>query len=263
MNRDAGLTVDRRDGALVLTIDRPQARNAVTWDTVGALGDALADAADDDDIGIAVITGAEGAFCSGGDIKDQERRNDWRIGDFVAPSRALVQAITGIWAFPKPLLAAVNGVAAGAGAGLALLCDIRIAERSARFGFSFAKVGLGPDFGVTWTLPRIVGHDHAAKLLFSGELVAADAALELGLVTDVVEDGTSLERSLALAASFSANAPLSLRLAKTSLRRAAEIGFRESVEGEMLGQHVARSTDDHAEGLAAFLERRTAAFRGR
>lgn len=256
------IQVWRQGHTLVVAIDRPATRNALTWDAIREIGRTLSEAAEDSEVRAAVLTGEGEAFCSGGDLGDQRMRADWPLSRFVTSADPLIASIEAIWDFPKPLLAAVNGVAVAAGAGLALLADVRLASPSARLGFPFARVGLVPDFGVSWTLPRLVGPGQAARLLFSASMLDAREAKSIGLVDVLVEDEPVLDAALKLAAQISGLAPLGIRLAKASLRRAHDMPFAQAIATEMTAQHIARSTNDHREGLAAFLERRPPAFQG-
>ena len=255
---------ERRGHTLVVTIDRPRVRNALTWDAIHEIGELCTTAGHDDEVRAVVITGAgDQAFSSGGDIDDQQRRADWPIGRHAAGSGRLLSGMRGVFDCPKPVVAAVNGVAAGGGAGLALLADIRIASRNARIGFPYPRLGLGPDFGVSWTLPRAVGPGQASRLLFTGAYVDAEEALRIGLVDLVAEEGGALDAALALCDEISAVAPLSTRWAKTGLRRAEELSFAQAIEAEIQIQHIGRNTEDHREGIKAFREKRSPDFKGR
>ena len=174
---------------LVITLDRPSALNALNWEAIWRLGDLCAQAGPDDDVAAIVITGAGSAFSAGGDINDQKTRADWPLAQHVTSAERLLGAVRAIFECSKPVVAAINGVAAGGGAGLALLCDYRIAAQGARVGFAYPRIGLGPDFGVSWTLPRIVGPGQAARLLFTAEYVDADEALRIGLADEVTQAG--------------------------------------------------------------------------
>lgn len=257
-----GLRVEPRGSVLVVTIDRPEARNALTWELIEALGDAFDRAGSDDVVRCLVLTGADGTFCAGGDVKDQARRREWRVGDFVGPAGRLAGAARSVYECPKPAVAAIAGAAMGAGVSFALMADVRIAERGARFGFAYGNVGLAPDFGLTWTLPRAVGPGTAARLLYTAARIDAEEAARIGLVDELVDEGKALDAALELAETIAAGAPLSVRFAKAGLRRANELSFAKAVEAEGMGMHIARQTDDHAEGLRAFGERRPPRFRG-
>jgi len=162
----------------------------------------------------------------------------------------------------QPVIAAVNGVAAGAGASLAFACDLRIASADARFVLAFGKIGLVPDSGATWFLPRLVGSTRAAELALVGDPVGADQALRLGLVSRVVTAEELMPEARALADRIAAGAPLALALTKRALDRSWSIGLEEALEGEAELQGIAGATADHEEGLAAFREKRPPRFTG-
>ncbi|MHB8736483.1 MAG: enoyl-CoA hydratase/isomerase family protein, partial [Terriglobales bacterium] len=246
----------------VVTMNRPDKLNALGWDHICEIASVLDGHAANDEIRAVVLTGAGRAFSAGGDVKGQAERATWPIAQKPVRAVQLLGAVRSIWELPKPVVAAVNGVAAAAGLGLALLCDLRIVDRGARLGFPFAKVGLGPDLGVSWTLPRIVGPSQAARLLFSAAFIDADEAARIGLADEVVDEGTAVSRAITQCEEFAALAPLGLHLAKAGLRRSAEMDFANALEAEMMGQHIAAASADHEEGRTAFSEKRPPHFTG-
>lgn len=256
-----GIKVETRGQVRVVSIDRPDARNAVTWDLLIALGDVFREAGTDDDVRCLILTGEGGHFSAGGDVKDQGKRRDWAIGDFVSPGHKLGAAVEAIYDCPKPVIAALSGSVAGAGVSLALVCDIRIADPTAKFGFAYGAVGLSPDFGLTWTLPRAIGRGLAAKLLYTSARIDGEEALRIGLVDELADE--ALPAANELADRIAAAAPLGVGFVKAGLRRADGLSFKQAVEAEALSMHIARRTEDHAEGLAAFREKRAPAFEGR
>jgi enoyl-CoA hydratase/carnithine racemase len=253
---------ERRGAVAVVTLNRPDRLNALSWELIEELGRRIAAYGIDDDVRAVVLTGAGRAFSAGGDVRGQAERAAWPIAQKPVRAAGLLDAVRSIWEFPKPLVAAVNGVAAAAGVGLALLCDLRIVDREARLGFPFAKVGLGPDLGVSWTLPRIVGPGHAARLLFSAAFIDADEAGRIGLADEVVDAGAAVSRAVSLCEEFATMAPLGLRLAKAGIHRSAEMSFASALQAEMMGQHIAAASADHEEGRAAFSEKRPPEFTG-
>lgn len=260
---DAWLTC-RRDGAVVeLVLNRPERRNALSWGLIGQLAELLDRAAADPGVRVVVLSGAGDAFSAGGDLKDQAARRDWGTVERVGGGGALVDAIVRIWNFPKPLIAAINGAAVGAGMGLALLCDTRLAAREARMSFPFARLGLTADYGVSYTLPLAVGPGHASRLLFSGAELDGDEALAIGLVDGCVDRAELPAAARALAAGMSASAPFAVRLAKQALRRAHDGELRAALRAEVHAQALASTTADHREGVGAVLERRRATFADR
>ncbi|UTI66206.1 enoyl-CoA hydratase-related protein [Paraconexibacter antarcticus] len=260
---DPWLRLEQHRGTLILTLNRPERRNAVAWGQIAQIATVLERAAADDSVRVVVLTGEGVAFSAGGDVKDQASRREWGTVERLRRAAPMIASIQAVWDFPKPLIAAVNGVAAGAGVGMALLCDMRLASAEARLGFAFVRVGLGPDYGVSYTLPRTVGPGHAARLLYSGAYVEADEALRLGLVDSVHAPEQLLPGALALAAEIAERAPFGVRLAKAALRRAGSADLATTLRTEMQGQFLATATEDHREGTLAFAEKRTPKFRDR
>ncbi|HEX4109505.1 MAG TPA: enoyl-CoA hydratase/isomerase family protein [Solirubrobacteraceae bacterium] len=264
MADDQPLVLSERDaGTLILRLNRPDRLNAVSWALDEALAQALRAAGPDESVRAVVITGEGRAFSAGGDIRDQAARKDWTVVERHERSAAMLDHVQVIWDFPKPLIAAMNGVAAGAGAGLALLCDIRIGTPDTRVGFPFGRVGLGPDWGVSYTLPRVIGPGHAARLLFTAGYVEAEEALRLGLIDQIVPAEELLDAVKALCAEIAERAPLGVRLAKEGLRRSALLDLPAVLRTEFLGQQMAMSTEDHQQAAAAFAEKRPISFHGR
>lgn len=260
---DAWLRLEQDSGTLVLTLNRPERRNAVAWGQIGQIATVLDRAARDETIRAVVLTGEGVAFSAGGDVKDQAARQAWGTVERLRNADPMIAAVQAVWDFPKPLIAALNGVAAGAGVGLALLCDMRLASEDARLGFAFVRVGLGPDYGVSYTLPRTVGPGHAARLLYTGAYVEAAEARELGLVDSVHPPDRLLPDALALAAEIAERAPFGVRLAKAALRRAGSADLATTLRTEIQAQFLATGTEDHREGTTAFAEKRAPQFRDR
>jgi 2-(1,2-epoxy-1,2-dihydrophenyl)acetyl-CoA isomerase len=255
-----------RDRVATITIDRPDKRNAMTFAILGEFVDAICRAGSDEAAGAVVVTGAGGAFCAGTDLTDlaetppdQRGRPRARDGDDVGSP--------GPWpivACPKPVIGAVDGPAVGMGAEFATQCDVRIASTRARFGWIFVLRGLVADTGAgTFLLPRLIGPAAAMRLLFSGEIIDAAEALRLGFVTAVVEPGD-------LPAAAEAEARRYLDASPFALRRTKELVYGGTFR--TLDEHARETarllqecfgSDDHREGVAAFLERRPAMFTGR
>ena len=253
------------DGAVAtITINRPASRNALTAETKVALLDALRTASAAADVRSVVLTGAGGAFCSGQDLREH--------ADLLAASGAaaldtvrrhynpIIETITGM---PKPVVAALPGVAAGAGAGLAFACDFRIAAERASLLLAFARVGLGPDSGTSWTLQRLVGPAKAAELLMLAEPVDAPTALALGLVTSVVPDEELAGAADAFASRLADGPTLAYAAIKEALRFAAAHGLSESLETEADLQARLGDSADHRSATQAFLARQAPSYEGR
>ncbi len=214
---------------------------------------------------VIVITGAGKGFCSGGDVKAmneaKEGRRERPLGEKIAPNRDLT--LLAMRDAPQPIIAAINGAAAGAGMNLALGCDIRIASTAAKFSQAFVKRGLHPDWGGTYFLPRVVGMAKAAELIFTGELIDAQEALRLGIVSQVVPPEELMGAVGQLARKIAAGPPVAIRLAKRSLYDNAERDLKSSLERETFSQNIASETEDAREGIRAFVEKRDPKFQGR
>jgi enoyl-CoA hydratase/carnithine racemase len=212
-----------------------------------------------------VLTGAGRAFCSGDDVKqimlgEQRDETVTRLRE-VRPRPT--PAAAAVLECDKPVIAAVNGAAVGWGMDLALLCDIRIASEAAKFGELFIKRGLVAELGGLWRLPQVVGPSKAAELLFTGDVIGATEALEIGLVSKVVPAGELMPTALGLARKIAANPPIAMRYMKEGLRRSRTATMAEM--GEFIGNALAYlfTTEDHREGALSFVERREPVFRGR
>lgn len=255
--------VERRDGFRIVTLSRPQRLNAFTEELHGALLAALAEAAGDDACGALLLTGAGRAFCSGQDLAhrlpDGGPPRDLGAGLDAFLNRLVRQLRT----LPFPVVAAVNGVAAGAGASLALHCDIVLAARSARFIQAFAKIGLVPDGGGTWLLPRLVGAARARALALTAEPLSAEMAAEWGLIWRAVDDERLMVEAEALCAQFAKGPRLGLSLIKQALDAAEQNDLEAQLDLERDLQRKAGFHPDYAEGVRAFLEKRAANFAGR
>ena len=255
-----GLRVEVDGPVATLTLDRPDSLNALTVPVKVALREALESLAADRSVRAVILTGAGRAFCAGQDLAEREQPD-------AAPLEVEVRErynpiIRALRSMGQPVIAAVNGVAAGAGASLAFACDIRLAAEDARFVLAFGRIGLVPDSGATWFLPRLVGPAKAAELALIGDPVDAAEALRLGLVSRVVPGDRLMAEARALADRLAAGAPLALSLTKGALQRSLTIDLDEALEGEAKLQGIAGASADHAEGLAAFREKRPPRFTG-
>jgi 2-(1,2-epoxy-1,2-dihydrophenyl)acetyl-CoA isomerase len=249
------------DGILTLTLDRPEVLNALDRRMKEELLAALQKAARDHTVRVVIITGAGRAFSAGQDLKDTGAGQELDLGaELRARYNPLILAMRGL---EKPVIGAINGVAAGAGCSIALACDLRVASEGATFIESFTRVGLVPDSGSSWFLPRLIGAARAAEMIFSAEPVDAHTAQRIGLVNRVVPAGRLMEEARAMASQLAEAAPTALALAKRALNQAMESGLAETLEREAQLQSVAGRSADHAEGMAAFLEKRRPRFAGR
>jgi len=250
----------------VITLNRPERLNALTKDMMQALRMRLAECAVDEAIGCVVLTGAGGAFCAGGDVRVQaqvaaegspetpERRTDLL--------RASMEASRLLHEMPKPTIAMLNGVAAGAGLSLALACDLRVAGRSARMTTAFAKVGLSGDYGGTWFLTQLVGTAKARELYFLSDVLDATRIEALGLANRVVADEELAAETVALAEKLANGPSVALRYMKRNLNVAVSGDLAAGLDSEAYGMLRSRASEDHKEAAQAFVEKRPPMFRG-
>ncbi len=259
------LLYETTDGIATLTLNRPDRLNALGGTLREDLHDAITRASADAGVRVIVLTGAGKGFCAGGDVKAMsEARASGQarpLAERYAPLRD--RTLLALRDAPQPIIAAVNGAAAGAGMNLALACDIRIASTTAKFAQAFVKRGLHPDWGGTYLLPRVVGMAKAAEMIFTGDLIDAEEALRLGLVSRVVAPEALMPAAYELARKIAAGPPVAIRLARRALHRNAESDFRSALEYETFAQNVCQDTEDAREGIQAFVEKRAPRFRGR
>ena len=259
----AALLVDDRDGVRTLTLNRPEAFNSLTVELKELLLAALTDAAAAPEVRAVVLTGAGKAFCAGQDLKEHVaalRSNDPAPFRTVAEHyNPIVRALT---TMPKPVIAAVNGMAAGAGASFAYACDLRVAARSAKFLMAFATIGLTADSGASWTLPRLIGYGRAMELMLLAKPVTAEQALTIGMITEVVDDGTALATAQDLAARMAAGPTTGYAKIKAALQTAAAGDLEQALAAEDRAQSLLGATTDHREAVDAFVQKRTPTFTG-
>lgn len=255
-----GIRVETAEAIATITLDRPDALNALTIPMKVALLEALRAIAADRAVRAVVLTGAGRAFCAGQDLRERLEPGAPPLGEELRERYNPI--ILALRSLPQPVIAAVNGVAAGAGASLAFACDLRVAADTARFVLAFERIGLVPDSGATWTLPRLVGGAKAAELALLGEAVTAEEALRIGLVGRVVPADELPAAARALALRLAAAAPAALAATKRLLDGAFEHDLAAALEAEASAQDALGRTDDHAEGIAAFIEKRPPRFRG-
>ena len=256
------------DGVGTITLDRPDSLNAATYEMEEELLRVLGEADADPGVRALVLTGAGRGFCAGDDVKKAwgDPRMEATLAELAGPEPPITPSVGIMLAMATPLIAAVNGIALGIGMDFALLCDVRLASEHAKFGQLFVKMGLSADVTGYWLLPQIVGRSCAAELLLSGEMIDAETAERIGLVSRIVPADQLLTEAHALAARIAANPPLAVRAAKEGLRLAVGRGTDDL--GEMaafVGHSLARlfATDDHKEAVQAFMDRRPATFTGR
>lgn len=265
------ILLEKSEGTAVLTLNRPEVMNA--WNPLMAreAAEALADLDGDDSVRVLIITGAGKAFSSGADVGRLKETAEGKVpflettaGMVLTGQTSLLTAVERIRNLSKPVIAAIHGVAAGAGLSVALGCDIRIATEDSRFTMAFVKRGLIPDLGGTYFLPRLVGPGMAAKLIFTGDVIDAREAARIGLVDELVPPGEALARARALAQTIARNPPLAVRMAKKALYKGMnEPDLRSQMDYEIFIQCGLQRTEDFREGVVSFFEKREPHFKGR
>ncbi len=259
MNDDILLEI--KDGIGTVTLNRPERLNTLAMPTVDHLVDALGEVAASEDVRVVVLAGNGRRFCAGADQAEMVERDPqaWEpiVRRYLDPVRAIV-------AMDKPVIAALHGDAVGGGLGLALSCDFRIAASGVRLGAPFTPIGLaGCDMSAGWFLPRLVGLGTATDLMFTGRLVDADEALDIGLVHRVVAPETFPGEVAALARQLAAGPPIAHRWTKRAIHRSLGVDMNAEFEFEIFAQVQCIQSDDHREGVRAFKEKRSPVFQGR
>ena len=254
----------RYSAIAVLVMNRPDRLNALNNELAAALNDAFGRIAEDESVRVVVITGAGRAFCAGGDlalIGKGRASGDTRALEPLL--RAGMQAVLTMRTMPQPVIAAVNGAAAGAGMNIALAADIRIAAEEATFGQNFAKVGLFPDYGGTHFLPQLVGPSRAVELFYTGDMIDAKTALDLGIVNHIVPAAQLETEVKTLAQKIAQGPPLAIRAVKKSLFGNEKEKLTAALEHEVQQQMPCYLSEDCSEGIRAFFEKRPPQFRGK
>ncbi len=245
----------------IITLDRPKARNAWSEEMIAAFVSTLERYEADPEVRVLIITGAGSAFCAGGDLKLMKDHAGMFAGDAYHLRQRYRRGIQRIPAlldsYDKPIIAAVNGAAIGAGLDLACMCDIRVASVRAKFGQTFPRLGLVPGDGGGYLLQRIVGFPKAIELGLTGEVITAEHAASIGLVNYVVEPEALMERCLEIAARIASNAPQAVALTKRAIYRARHQTMSQALETAATFQGIVQNTADHDEGVAAMLDKRS------
>jgi 2-(1,2-epoxy-1,2-dihydrophenyl)acetyl-CoA isomerase len=248
------------DRVATITLNRPDALNALTVPMKRELLAALRAVERDAAVRAVIVTGAGRAFCAGQDLRERLEPDAAPLGTEIRERyNPIIRAMRGL---EKPIVGAINGVAAGAGASIAFACDFRIAAEGASFALAFGRVGLVPDSGATWLLPRLVGGARAAQIALLNDQIPASAALAIGLVSRVVAGSELPETARETAGRLAQGAPIALALTKRALNAAWDRGLDAALEYEAFLQDLAGRTKDHAEGIAAFMEKRAPRFTG-
>lgn len=256
----------------VLTFNRPERRNALSNGIYEGFATMLPILAEDPEVRVVMVTGAGGAFCAGGDVKGMNERNTAAAGGAAAPSleervadlrRRQRSVSLAFRQFPKPIVAAIPGPAAGAGLSIALAADLRVAAERAVLVTAFSSIGASGDFGGSWFLTRLVGSAKAKELYWMSPRMGSAEALELGLVNRVLPDDGFEDAALAYCAELAARPPIAVRYIKENIERAVTADLASSLDAEAPAMARSMSTEDHREAAAAFVEKRDAVFRGR
>lgn len=255
------LDLQVRDGVATLTLNQPASRNALSLSMKAALADAVAQVASDGGVRAVVITGAGGAFCAGGDLRGmEEHRPVATVQSWRERMRALHPLIRTLVTMDKPLVAAVDGAAYGAGFSLAITADFVLASPRARFCMSFMRVGLVPDFAAMYTLPRVVGVQRAKELMLSARELGAEEARQLGIAMEIVPGEALLARAQQLAASLAAASPMAISFVKAGVGMSLATELDRALAEEADHQALCFETDPHREAVRRFLAKEPAAF---
>lgn len=253
------------EGVATITLNRPDAMNSLDIATKEALRDTVTAAAEDDAVRCVVLTGTGRAFCVGQDLKEHVHLLESGGSDqlFTTVEKHYNPTVTALATMPKPVIAAINGVAAGAGASLAFACDLRIVAESAGFNLAFPGVALSCDTGASWTLPRLVGRAKAIELLYFPSTIPSAQALELGLATSVVPDGELPAEVATLAAKLAAGPTLSYASMRQSVNYSSSHDFAESLAFEAGRMNFTGASEDHRNAVSAFVAKEKPTFQGR
>ena len=258
------ILLDKQAGVATLTLNRPDKYNAFAGRMRQEIVEAVDEVAQDGNVRVMVITGAGKAFCVGGDVNEFVSGTTQALEQHVSNERhAMCKAVLTINSMEKPVIASVNGVAAGGGCNLALACDIRIASEKARFGQVFVRRGVHPDWGGIYFLPRLVGYSKAAELIFSGEVVGAEEALKIGMVNRVVSHEELAGTTRELAERIAKNAPIPIAFAKRGLQNFGKWDLAQALDYEAYVLEICKQSEDFMEGFSSFLEKREPVFKGR
>jgi enoyl-CoA hydratase/carnithine racemase len=246
----------------VITLNRPDNRNSMTPELLDAFAAATAEARAAAALRCLVVTGTGSCFSAGADFKSRVQRE----GDHRAPherSYAMYEPFLSLLDIAVPVIGALNGHTVGGGFGLAMVCDIRIGARDAKYGANFVKLGLAPGMAISYLLPRLVGLARANEMLFTGRLVDGAEAERIGLLINAVDAGDVLDEAIGLARTIAENAPVAIRATKRAIQRGLELHIREAAHLEAFAQAESLTTDDSREGIAALLAKRPPRFTGK
>lgn len=254
------VVTEKKDKVAVIKINRPEALNSLNGEVLQGISDAVDAAAADSEVEVLIFTGEGKAFVAGADIAAMSVMNEDQGRDF---GRLGASVFRKIETLEKPSIAAVNGFALGGGCELSMSCDMRIASEKAKFGQPEVGLGITPGYSGTQRLPRIVGKAKAMELILTGDVITAQQAAEIGLVNKVVAPESLMDEAFALAAKITKNAPLAVRASKKAIQQGVEATMEDAIDIEVELFAKCFSTEDQKEGMAAFVEKRKAEFKGR
>ena len=262
------LKVEVKNHVGILTLNRPDKLNALTKTMGDVAVEALKDWVTNPDVGAVIVTGAGRGFCAGGDVSAMDRGTEMGAKGATLEQKVDLLRERQLWPWllytiPKVTIAVVNGPAAGAGLGLAMSCDLRIASDQARFGTAYARVGYGGDYGTTWQLTRLVGQAKAKELFFLPDMITATEAQQLNLVNRVFPHEKLWDEAIAIAERIASGPLMSYRYMKENINASGTVDFRTMLDREAETHVRCGETEDHKEGVRAFMEKRQPVFRGR
>lgn len=253
------IDVEKRDSVAIVTLNRPETKNAITTEMRRQLWEAFEEIALDDGTRAVILTGAGGDFCSGMDVGNMGTGG---IGGSMNRMHTLHRIARAIYHLKKPTIAAVPGVCVGVGWSYAMCCDFLLVSERAKFSQIFRNIALTPDGGSVWLLSQLVGVQRAKEIVYSGRLIRTDEALSLGLAFEKVEDERLMDRAMEFATELASGPTVAMGLAKRQFEMAAHSSFDSFLDAEFTMQPIASRTDDHHEGIAAFREKRAPRFQG-
>jgi 2-(1,2-epoxy-1,2-dihydrophenyl)acetyl-CoA isomerase len=255
-----GLTLDKEAGIATITLNRPEQLNAISMSMAESIRKALDEVDKDDSLKVVIITGAGRGFCAGLDVAafaQIEAMSQKELGNFMRRLSLPLHNLS------KPTIAAINGTAVGGGLATAMLCDMRIASEKARFSSGYIRMGIIPDLGATYFLPRIVGTAKAMELMITGDVFDAAEAQRLGIVNRVVPEGEVMKTARELADRIASGPSVAIGLIKQAVNRGVHNSLEQQIEFECFADYICFQTEDHKEGVRAFLDKRPPEFKGR